>query len=124
MLYEEDWQRLKDYSNKQNRGRGANELYSSGREGGIDPGFLRAKCIKHAFASYPKVRVGRATIMATDEAEQPISDDIYGIAQTNTGSPGNHDNPQDSFAAPVDPSAGLGIDPAAESSATADDGVF
>ena len=124
VLYEEDCQRLKDYSDKQNRGRGANELYSSGREGGIDPGFLRAKCIKHAFASYPKVRVGRATIMATDEAEQPISDDIYGIAQTNTGSPGNHDNPQDSFAAPVDTSAGLVIDPAAESSATADDGVF
>lgn len=128
VLYEEDWQRLATYSNKQNRGRGANELYTSGPDKTIDPGFLRAKCIKHAFSSYPKVRVGRATIMATDEVDQPpVSDDIYGIAQTGADSSDNSDSPdksENSFAAPADTSAGVTIDPSATPGGESDDGVF
>ncbi len=90
VLFEEDWQRLKDYSLKNNQRRNArgevygsaNALYSSGDDGAIDPGFLCAKCIKHAFKSYPKVRIGRNTEL---QSEQPLvadnaDEDYYGVA--------------------------------------------
>ena len=83
VMFPEDWCRLAGYSQKQNRGR-ANELY--GRDGNgvvhIDPGFLMAKCIKHAFKSYPKVRVGRGTEFQSqqvDEQTQLSDEDIYGV---------------------------------------------
>lgn len=82
-LLEGDIQRLAKFSAKNNsyykngqRVEGkANELYSS-NNGGIDPGFLENKMIKHAFDAYPKVRTGKFTVMATDQEEDIID---YGI---------------------------------------------
>ena len=78
----EDWARLAGYSQKQNRGR-ANELYGVDVNGqvNIDPGFLMAKCIKHAFKTYPKVRIGRGTELQSQQVDRPeLSDaDIYGV---------------------------------------------
>lgn len=83
VMFPEDWCRLAGYSQKQNRGR-ANELYGMDQSGivHIDPGFLMAKCIKHAFKTYPKVRIGRGTELQSQQVdEQPqLSDaDIYGV---------------------------------------------
>lgn len=70
--------RLKAYSNRQNKGTStdnkANALYTSNK-GQIDPGFFEAKIIKHAFRSYPKVRIGEFTALETHE-EPKIS---YGL---------------------------------------------
>lgn len=82
-LLEGDIQRLAKFSAKNNsyykngqRVEGkANELYSS-NNGGIDPGFLENKMIKHAFDAYPKVRTGKFTVMATDQEEDIID---YGL---------------------------------------------
>lgn len=52
-LLKQDWERLSGFSEKQNQGK-TNALYTS-MNGSIDPGFLAAKTIKHAFRSYPKV---------------------------------------------------------------------
>lgn len=61
----EDVDRLKMYSAKNNKG-AANELYSS-NDGQIDAGFLAGKMIKHAFRTYPKIRLsGISTITETE----------------------------------------------------------
>ena len=96
VMYPEDWARLAGYSQKQNRGR-ANELYGVDVNGqvNIDPGFLMAKCIKHAFKTYPKVRIGRGTELQSQQVDRPeLSDaDIYGVegvdAETGEGIEGN-----------------------------------
>lgn len=77
-----DWQRLAGYSEKKNFGK-ANALYTS-VNGGIDPGFLGAKLIKHAFKSYPKVNIiGTFTKTAPDPDEEPTQlptpESIYGL---------------------------------------------
>lgn len=46
-------ERLKEYSERKNKGQGANKLYTSNK-GQIDEGFFAAKIIKHAFKSLPK----------------------------------------------------------------------
>ena len=82
-LLEGDIQRLAKFSAKNNsyykngqRVEGkANDLYYS-QDGGIDPGFLENKTIKHAFDAYPKVRTGQYTIMQSQEEEAVID---YGI---------------------------------------------
>lgn len=74
-LLKDDIQRLKGYSEKQNKGK-ANQLYTS-NDGQIDTGFLAAKIIKHAFSSYPKVRTGEFTKLQTQEIEEKSID--YGI---------------------------------------------
>jgi hypothetical protein len=57
-LLEDDYDRLKKYATTQTRnGSYTNPLYSS-ENGGIDPGFLEAKTIKHAMRSYTKLRIG------------------------------------------------------------------
>ena len=66
-MYQEDWMRLAGYSDKQNKGKGANALYNV--NGQIDPGFLQAKLIKHAFKTYPKVKIGAMAIMAEEDDE-------------------------------------------------------
>lgn len=75
VMLEEDWLRLQGFSAKANRRwdkdkqcwiENPNELYTS-NDGSIDTGFLRAKLIKHAFNTYPKVRIGKAEL----ESEQP-----------------------------------------------------
>lgn len=83
VMTEEDWVRLAQYSARQNRS-GANALYGVDQKGivNIDPGFLMAKCIKHAFKTYPKVRVGRGTELQsqqTEEQEIEINDILYGV---------------------------------------------
>jgi recombinational DNA repair protein RecT len=78
-MMENDWTRLAGYSDKNNKGKGANALYTS-NGGQIDPGFLENKLTKHAFDVYPKVRVGNFTSLATiEEPEQKID---YGIEET------------------------------------------
>lgn len=91
VMLEEDWMRLMQYSERNNQrwdaqarqfvGK-ANDLYTS-RGGGIDTGFLAAKLIKHAFKTYPKVRIGRGTELEStveDTAQQEI-DSFYGVEQ-------------------------------------------
>ena len=88
VMLPEDWVRLAVYSMKQNKSQTnpqgkANDLYGMDEKGyvHIDPGFLMAKCIKHAFKSYPKVRIGRGTELQSQQVDQPqLSDEeIYGI---------------------------------------------
>lgn len=55
-MLEDDINRLKGYSQRNNGASGANALYSS-HNGGVDPGFLRTKMIKHAFKAYPAAPV-------------------------------------------------------------------
>lgn len=93
IMLEEDWCRLARYSynnnmyydreSKQRVSSGSNALYGVDKDGkvNIDPGFLMAKCIKHAFKTYPKVRIGRGTEFESQQEEQPtieINDDLYG----------------------------------------------
>jgi hypothetical protein len=55
-----------------------------------------AKCIKHAFKSYPKVRIGRDTELQSQQVDEPqqLSDeDIYGI-DMETGEVCNNCTPQ------------------------------
>lgn len=88
VMTEEDWSRLAQYSAKQDRkNHQANELYTA-NDGAIDTGFLMAKCIKHAFKTYPKVRIGRGTELQSqqvDEKEMEINDDLYGVVDPETG---------------------------------------
>lgn len=125
VMLEEDWKRLQGYSAKQNsywdnkahqRVEKCNDLYTSGEGNRIDSGFLMAKCIKHAFKTYPKVRIGRGTTYEADE--QPMQDeDIYGISEeTQKKEP-------ESFAQPADTSAGVTVDPET-SDTTSDDGAW
>lgn len=61
----EDINRFKGYSEKNNKGK-ANALYNS-NNGQIDAGFLAGKMIKHAFRTYPKIRLsGIATVTETE----------------------------------------------------------
>lgn len=136
VMLPEDWQRLSNYSARQNskynyqtkqweNGK-PNALYSA-QGGQIDPGFLVAKCIKHAFKTYPKARVGRATQLESQQVDETeITDDIYGL--TDNGEKGDPatgeiitDKPQEqSFAPAQNTAAGVTVDPAA----TDDDDTF
>ncbi len=83
VMFPEDWCRLAGYSKKNNGGY-ANALYGIDQNNivHIDPGFLMAKCIKHAFKSYPKVRIGRGTELQSqqvDERPQLSDEEIYGV---------------------------------------------
>lgn len=75
--------RLKSYSNKSNYGSAQNDksnaLYSS-NNGQIDVGFLKAKTLKHAFKSYPKVPTGKFSSLeaGVEEIEAPMEPD-YGF---------------------------------------------
>lgn len=91
VMLPEDWGRLAGYSARQNsywkdgqRVQGkANELYTA-NGGTIDTGFLKAKCIKHAFKTYPKVKIGGYTVL---EADTTDDEDYYGLADGNTVNP-------------------------------------
>ena len=132
VMLEEDWMRLQDYSLKNNQrwdkatcqyvGK-ANDLYTA-NNGGIDSGFLAAKLIKHAFKTYPKVRIGKGTELesAQDDNKQQEVDDFYGVAPAMPVD----NNP--AFGNAVDISEGVTIDPAKadvpEQGVTDDDGAF
>lgn len=116
VMLPEDWGRLEGYSGRNNRRwdnnahryvEKPNELYTS-NNGGIDPGFLCAKLIKHAFKTYPKVRIGRGTDLESqqdDTYEQQV-DDFYGVEQ-----PVQQD---DTYAPAADTSGGVVIDPSSD----------
>lgn len=127
VMLPEDWQRLSTYSLRNNQrwnnqtrqweGK-ANELYTS-NNGQIDTGFLFAKLIKHAFKTYPKVRIGKYTQFESqqeDQSQQEIND-FYGIE------PASQPSAPADYAPQPDLSAGVRIDPAAQapSSATVPD---
>ena len=69
----DDIERLKKYATtKTQNGSYTNPLYSK-ENGGIDPGFLEAKIIKHAMRAYTKLRVGENVMMDDEEqVETPI----------------------------------------------------
>ena len=122
VMTEQDWKRLSDYSGKANRYwdntarryvENPNQLYTS-LDGQIDTGFLKAKCIKHAFKTYPKIAIGKGTQLESEiieENNQPeTSFDPYGgMADGDALAP----QEEKSFAAPADTSAGVTVAPAA-----------
>lgn len=125
VMFEEDWNRLADFSAKQNKKydndarryvKGdPNELYRS-NNGGIDTGFLMAKCIKHAFKTYPKVRIGKGTELQTEqETPEPQIDDLYGVQEEQSVSLSQ------SFAPEPDHSSGVQL---GEEQSYEDDGAF
>ena len=125
VLLEEDWRRLAEYSGRANKKwdnntrsyvKTPNALYTSGEGNRIDSGFLMAKCIKHAFRTYPKLRIGKGTTYEADDAPQP-EDDLYGIGDDRQ----NEASKEESFAPAPDMSAGVTIDPA---QSEGDDGIF
>lgn len=133
VMLPEDWARLSNYSARQNtkydyqtkqwvQGK-PNALYTA-QGGQIDPGFLVAKCIKHAFKTYPKARVGRATQLESQQVDETeITDDIYGVTgngekvDTTTG---EIIQEKQDFTPQTDTSAGVTVDPAANN----DDDTF
>lgn len=121
VMTESDWKRLEVYSAKNNayydantrqRVERANDLYNV--NGQIDPGFLAAKCIKHAFKTYPKIAIGKGTQLESDVVEQPEQDfDPYGgMADGSDNEPQQQNEPQ-TFAPAQDMSAGVTVDPSA-----------
>jgi recombinational DNA repair protein RecT len=88
VMTEQDWLRLSDYSAKNNaytdrngqRIEKANDLYTAAN-GSIDPAFLAAKCIKHAFKSYPKLNIGKGSQLESQVAETTETFDPYGIEE-------------------------------------------
>lgn len=125
VMTEQDWMRLKGYSDKQNTYYDSktrqyvtksNELY--GKDGQIDTGFLMAKCVKHAFKTYPKLNIGRGTSLETEIIEQQTTDfDPYGGVEAN----GQSEQQEQHFAPAPDMPAGVTIDPAQQSDNDGDD---
>jgi len=80
-------ERLREYSNRNNKGTSeddkSNKLYTS-FNGQIDPGFFEAKITRHAFDSYPPIKIGAHTELASkDEPEPAISYDMTVTEETN-----------------------------------------
>lgn len=116
VMLEEDWRRLAGYSGKANRKwdnnrreyvEAPNALYFSGEGNRIDSGFLMAKCIKHAFRTYPKLRIGKGTTYEADEAPRQ-DDDFYGMDEDEQQPTPRQD---ETFAPEPDISAGVTVDP-------------
>lgn len=80
-MLEEEIQRLKKASNRQNKGTAteskANALYTS-NEGQIDIGFLEAKTLKHSLMVFPKIRIGQFTTLQTFDDEPKPGE--YGLS--------------------------------------------
>lgn len=118
VMTEEDWVRLAQYSANQDRKyHRANALYGVDQQGvvNIDPGFLMAKCIKHAFKTYPKVRIGRGTELQSQQVEEKeieINNELYGIEAPADGTPQPQTAPEPQpFGPPaVDTAAGVTVD--------------
>lgn len=121
IILPEGWKRLQDYSDKQN-GDYKNTLYSSGIDGSIDPGFLIAKCVKHAFKSYPKLPIGKGMVMEADLPEEEQMPDYYYMGDAAEATTPEAPQKPESFAEPADHSEGVTVDPAADENF--DDGTF
>ncbi|MDO4527676.1 MAG: hypothetical protein Q4C03_02685, partial [bacterium] len=114
VMTEQDWMRLKGYSDKQNTFfdrktnqwvTKSNELYS--KDGQIDTGFLMAKCVKHAFKTYPKIQIGKGTTLESEiiEQQQEADFDPYaGVAEAKPQQEPQH------FAPAPDMSAGVTVE--------------
>ena len=124
VMTEPDWMRLKDYSDRQNtyydkdtrrEVTRPNELYGAGG-GQIDAGFLMAKCIKHAFRSYPRLKIGRGTALESETADVPEGFDPYGGVAEQAGAPARDDSPtrDEASALTADSQQGITVDPAAQ----------
>ena len=110
VMTEEDWNRLAGYSAKQSSKGKANALYGIDEQGvsHIDTGFLAAKCIKHAFKTYPRMRIGRGTELQTEQAEPDHSEtDYYGI--TEQPQPEPQPQPEAPFGNPEPQDAGVTV---------------
>lgn len=118
IMTESDWKRLERYSFKNNGSyrdkngqivaRGANELYSADN-GQIDTGFLIAKCIKHAFKSYPKLKIGKGMMLESEMPEvqeQQDGFDPYGGVEAQTQATAR----PEAFGPAVDTSTGVIIE--------------
>ncbi len=132
VMLPEDWSRLAGFSARQNRQwdnqrrqwvmGNPNALYGQQQDGTlkIDTGFLIAKCIKHAFKTYPKARVGRGTQLESQQVDEvEINDDIYGLEDGSAvnRSTGEVLPSQDTGFAPApDTSAGVRVNPETSSS--------
>jgi len=75
-LLVDDVERLKKFSIPRYPNAKANNLYTS-ENGGVDPGFLEAKTIKHAMRAYTKLRVGENVAMD----DEPDTDEPEGSAE-------------------------------------------
>jgi len=74
-LLQEDIDRLRGYSERENRATGqANPLYTS-NNGGIDTGFLAAKTLKHSMSTLEKLRVSDGVVFESED--DPISDNAF-----------------------------------------------
>lgn len=131
VLLEEDWRRLAGYSAKANKRwddrtrayvEAPNALYTSGEGNRIDSGFLMAKCIKHAFKTYPKLRIGKGTTYEADEPQRQ-EDDFYGMGGDEPQQPAAQPQQpvEETFAPAADHSAGVTVDP---SQTDSDDETF
>jgi recombinational DNA repair protein RecT len=80
-MMDEEIERLKKASNKQNKGGNdngkANALYTA-NDGQIDIGFLEAKTLKHSLMTFPKIKIGQFTTLQ-QFADEPKPGD-YGIS--------------------------------------------
>lgn len=117
VMTEPDWVRLRGYSEKNNTYKDrngqkiskANELYNA-NSGQIDTGFLMAKCIKHAFKTYPKLKIGKGSTLESEIIDKDDFDPYGGISEEQQG---QQAQPQEeSFAPQPDMSAGVTINPA------------
>ena len=119
VMTEQDWLRLKGYSDRQNTYfdrktqqwiTKSNELY--GKDGQIDTGFLMAKCVKHAFKTYPKLNIGKGTALESEiiETQQNEGFNPYGGIDEEQHQP--HTKQDEHFAPQPDMSAGVTINPA------------
>lgn len=118
VMTEPDWLRLKEYSDKQNTYYDikthqsvtkSNELYGK-KDSQIDTGFLMAKCVKHAFKTYPKLNIGKGSSLESDiadipEQQQAVIDPYAGVAD-------EQERQEDSFAPAPDLSSGVTVNPA------------
>lgn len=128
VMTEQDWKRLSDFSGKANRYwdsdtrqyvENPNSLYSSA-DGQIDTGFLKAKCIKHAFKTYPKIAIGKGSQLESEVMDEPApSFDPYG-GVTSPEPPQAPKGERESFAPAPDFSGGVTVTPPADG-AGADD---
>lgn len=122
IILPEAWARLANFSEKQNKGR-ANDLYTAGINNTIDPGFLIAKCVKHAFKNYPKLPIGKGMVMEADLPDEERMPDCYTMS-ADSASDGVPAPERESFAEPADHSEGVTVDPAAASDDASDDGTW
>lgn len=116
VMTEQDWMRLKGYSDKQNTYFDkatrqyvvkSNELYS--KDGQIDTGFLMAKCVKHAFKTYPKLRLGRGSALESEIIEQPTETTIDPYGGVGEGMTATAPQQEQDFAPAQDMTAGVQI---------------